>query len=38
MRDAEKPLVAAEARVAAEADIRKSRREMIRMATAIFAD
>jgi hypothetical protein len=38
MCGAEKLLVAAAARVAAEADIRKSRRETIRMANAIFAD
>jgi hypothetical protein len=38
MCDAEKLLVVEAARVAAEADIRKSRRETIRMAKAIFAD
>src|SRR5580692_3988019 len=37
MCDAEKLLVAAAARVAAEADTRKSRRERIRMAKAIVA-
>jgi hypothetical protein len=38
MCEAEKLLVAAAARVAAEADIINSRRERFRMARAIFAD